>query len=316
LILEICGKYNEQLRYREAIALYNRAAALRPEDPEIRRQRAPRFLNTLQFEKAETDFAFCEAARPGTLDIAYRLGLSCYMAGRRDDAADWFSRAREYAVARNDPEMEAAALYWQTLAVAGTRGTFGSWLKFDFTRSIDHHWAYRDAIRLFCAAFGPGGICEGGLAACCTCGFLHRQRRKNPDYPACCEPSVRRSLQGKKPPDRRFFGIPYAKRNKLLEDEPGLNEPEQIQTASILSGSRKTLLEAAADLFRPPVPADDEERIMGGTIINYGVYRFYRYLGEKNRADETLRIILENDGFWPCYAYLAAWTDRAGEGYW
>jgi hypothetical protein len=54
------------------------------------------------------------------------------------------------------------------------------------------------------------------LAACRDCGFLRRQRRKNPDYPACCEAPVRRSLQGKKSPDRRFFGILRAKRDKLL----------------------------------------------------------------------------------------------------
>jgi tetratricopeptide (TPR) repeat protein len=264
LILDLCGRYNDQLRYREAIELYDRAVALRPEDPEIRRQRAPRFLNTLQFEKAEADFAFCEAARPGTLDIAYRRGLCCYMMGRRSDAGDWFARAREYALAGNDPEMEAAALYWQILAVARTRGKFGSWLNFDFARNIDHHWAYRDTIRLFCAAFGPGGILEGGL-----------------------------------------------------KEEPlGTIEPGPAKTGSVLSAGRKTLPEAAAGLFRPPVPTDDEEQIMGGTIINYGVYCFYRYLGEKDRAAETLRIILEKDGFWPCYAYLAAWTDRTGEGYW
>jgi tetratricopeptide (TPR) repeat protein len=251
LILEICNGYNDQLRYREAIELYNRAAALRPEDPEIRRQRAPRFLNTLQFERAETDFAFCEKAHPGTLDIAYRLGLTCYMMGRRRDAADWFVRAREYARAGNDQEMEAAALYWQILALAGIRGEFGTGPSFDFTRNIDHHWAYRDTLKLFCGIFGPGGVCEGG-----------------------------------------FNG-----------------EPGQPGTGPIPRDMRKSLLQAAAGLFHPPSPEDDEEHIMGGTIINYGVYCFYRYMGEMDRATETLKIVLENDGFWPCYAYLAAWTD-------
>ncbi|MDR2102384.1 MAG: DNA-packaging protein, partial [Treponema sp.] len=256
LILELCGHYNYQLRYREAIELYNRADSLHPEDPEIRRnvrrQRAPRFLNTLQFAKAEADFLFCEAHKPGTLDIAYRLGLTCYMMGRRSEAADWFARAREYARSGSDGEMEAAALYWQILTAASLRETFGPWLTFDFTRNIDHHWAYRNTIKFFYDAFGPGGICEGGLK-----GGLGKQ--------AAEKLSPRR---------------------------------------------REALLNAAAGLYRPPAPEDDEEQTMNGTILNYGVYRFYRYLGETDRAAETFKVILEHDAFWPCYAYLAAWTDR------
>jgi hypothetical protein len=57
------------------------------------------------------------------------------------------------------------------------------------------------------------------LATCCVCGFLRRQYRKNPDYPACCEPFVRRSLQGKKSPVRRFLGVLRAKRDKLLKSK-------------------------------------------------------------------------------------------------
>jgi tetratricopeptide (TPR) repeat protein len=251
LILELCNSYNYQLRYREAIELYNRAVALRPEDPDIRRQRAPRFLNTQQFKQAKSDFLFCETHKPGTLDIAYRLGLTCYMMGRRSEAADWFARAGEYARTGNDGEMEAAALYWQTLTAACLGEGFGPWLTFDFTRSIDHHWAYRNTIRIFCEAFGPGGICEGGLK-----GGLERKGTEN-------------------------------------------------------RGIREALLKAAAGLYRSPAPEDDEEQTMNGTILNYGVYRFYRYLGERDRAAETLKIILEYDAFWPCYAYLAAWTERA-----
>jgi tetratricopeptide (TPR) repeat protein len=251
LILELGNRYNYQLRYREAIDLYNRAAALRPEDPDIRRQRAPRFLNTLQFEKAKADFLFCETHKPGTLDIAYRLGLTCYMMGRRSESADWFARAREYARTGGDGEMEVAALYWQTLTAACLREKFGSWLNFDFTRNIGHHWAYCNTIMVFYEAFGPGGICEGGLKG----GLGRRGERLSP-------------------------------------------------------GVRKALLQAAVGLYRPPAPEDDEEQTMNGTILNYGVYRFYRYLGEADQAAETFKVILKHDAFWPCYAYLAAWTDK------
>jgi hypothetical protein len=61
---------------------------------------------------------------------------------------------------------------------------------------------------------GAAALFVNELAACCTCGFLRHQYRKNPRLMGCL-----RSLQGKKPPDRRFFGVLCAKRNKLLENK-------------------------------------------------------------------------------------------------
>jgi hypothetical protein len=56
-------------------------------------------------------------------------------------------------------------------------------------------------------------VYKDALAACCTCGFFALDAAKNPDYPASL-----RSLRGKKSPDRRFFGVLCAKRDKLLGD--------------------------------------------------------------------------------------------------
>jgi hypothetical protein len=50
------------------------------------------------------------------------------------------------------------------------------------------------------------------LAACCTCRFLRHFVPQKPRYMGSL-----RSLQGKKSPDRRFFGDLSAKRDKLLD---------------------------------------------------------------------------------------------------
>jgi hypothetical protein len=49
--------------------------------------------------------------------------------------------------------------------------------------------------------------------------FCAAGTRKNSDYPARYESSVRRSLRDKKSPDRRFLGVLRAKRDKLLENK-------------------------------------------------------------------------------------------------
>jgi hypothetical protein len=59
------------------------------------------------------------------------------------------------------------------------------------------------------------------LAACCACRFLRHFVPQKPQFTGSCEPLVRRGLQGKKSPDRRFFGVLRVKRNKLLAGERG-----------------------------------------------------------------------------------------------
>jgi hypothetical protein len=54
-------------------------------------------------------------------------------------------------------------------------------------------------------------FCIPGLAACCTCRFLRHFVPQKPRFMGCFG-----SLQGKKSPNRRFFGVLRARRNKLL----------------------------------------------------------------------------------------------------
>jgi tetratricopeptide (TPR) repeat protein len=155
LLLELAGLYNSQMRFREALELYDRAVALRPGDPALRRQRAPRLLNTLQLERAWEDFHFCEERNSGTLDLAYRLGMTCYFMGRYAEAVDWFAKARNCADREDNAEMAVAALYWQFSAGLDDAGTNKKrlnrqgWLNFDFSRDSGHHWAYAEAAQAF-----------------------------------------------------------------------------------------------------------------------------------------------------------------------
>ncbi|GHU10048.1 hypothetical protein FACS1894151_08990 [Spirochaetia bacterium] len=250
LLLKTASALNDQLRYRESIELYNRAIALRPDDPAGYRQRGPRLLNTLQFDRAYADFAFCEQKDSGTMDIAYRLGMALYMMARYPEAESWFAKSIQYSEAENNTEMVIASLYWRIFAQiqlspqSQTKPTFGPWLNFDFSRDVGHHEAYRDVVKLFCDSFGPAGIVPGGT-------------------------------------------------------------PSGGLSASV----RDTLLNAAAALYRLPDPNGGLTEALSTSMLNYGVYGFYRYLGEQEKAAQALKTVIDNDHFWICYAYLAAWTD-------
>lgn len=45
------------------------------------------------------------------------------------------------------------------------------------------------------------------------------------------------------------------------------------------------------------------------SIIGYGLYVYYQFLGMKGKAQKLLRAIIERDRFWISYGYLAAWQE-------
>lgn len=53
-----------------------------------------------------------------------------------------------------------------------------------------------------------------------------------------------------------------------------------------------------------------EQDDMDYAITAYGLCGYFRYNGQEELADDLLERILARDGFWPCFAYLAAWNDR------
>lgn len=45
------------------------------------------------------------------------------------------------------------------------------------------------------------------------------------------------------------------------------------------------------------------------SIIGYGLYVYYQFLGMQEKAQTLLRAIIERDRFWISYGYLAAWQE-------
>ena len=58
----------------------------------------------------------------------------------------------------------------------------------------------------------------------------------------------------------------------------------------------------------------DEKRLentedLDFSIIGYGLYVYYRFLGMDEAAQGLLREIIKRDRFWISYGYLAAWQE-------
>ena len=75
-----------QLRYREALTVYDQLLLQCPTDTALRRRRATRYINTLQPEKAISDLAQCRALGMPDSEVCYPLGIANYLAGRYEDA--------------------------------------------------------------------------------------------------------------------------------------------------------------------------------------------------------------------------------------
>ncbi len=134
-----------QLRYREAIGAYDKAASLLPGDIRAYRGRAGRYLSTLQPEKAKADFIRCLELGGDRLDCIYRIGLCDYYAGNYADSNAKFEEAMPLC----DDEMGIAVIYWHTLG--SFRGGGEPCLLKRYREGMDagHHTAYEKAVRLF-----------------------------------------------------------------------------------------------------------------------------------------------------------------------
>lgn len=49
-------------------------------------------------------------------------------------------------------------------------------------------------------------------------------------------------------------------------------------------------------------------------IVLYGVCGYLMHSGGREQSAELMENLLSRDGFWPCYAYLAAWNDGQRKG--
>ncbi len=117
-------------RYREAIAIYDRALDRHPEDARILRHRGHRFISLRRFESAVNDLEAAAALIDGLPDqvepdglpnsrniptstlhsnVWYHLGLSYYLKGDLDNAERAYRRCLEFSA---NPDMLSATSHW------------------------------------------------------------------------------------------------------------------------------------------------------------------------------------------------------------
>ena len=204
-----------QLRYREAIVEFTRAIDEKPDLMEGYRKRAPRYLNTLQVQKAKADFLRCRELGGTPEDVDYRIGLCDYMLGDLESARTIMAETFPHC---ND-EMGIACIYWHSICSLRLGEKPELMEKWHEDMDVGHHTAYR----LFA---------------------------------------------------------------RTLAGSVSLNE-----TLDILDGEE-----------------DDMEYV---TAL-YGVCYLLKADGRAGEFDEYIRKLLTRDGFWPCFAFLAAWIDKNG----
>lgn len=148
-LLELADALCWQLRFREAIDTLTQAVKLEPERMEAYRKRGPKYLDTLQFERALADYTRCEQADGVSVMSRYRIGMAHYLMWDFDTAIAAF--AESLAIAPQDDDMYIAALYWLVLSQlrAGKTDEAQKTLRQHYRPDmyVGHHTAYEKAMR-------------------------------------------------------------------------------------------------------------------------------------------------------------------------
>lgn len=134
-----------QLRYYEAIEVYTKAIAIEPDNITAIRQRAARYITTLQPMKAIRDFLRCRELGGDEMDVSYRLGICYYLV--QDYAAAMAELT--HCLPLCDDEMGIAVIFWHTLCAWRT-GTLPMLLyrSYHEDMQVGHHTAYAFAMKL------------------------------------------------------------------------------------------------------------------------------------------------------------------------
>ncbi len=142
--VELGKALSRQLRYREAAEAFSKALDEKPDEPDVLRLRAGRYLSTLQTEKARADLEKCLALGGEALDLHYRLGLCDYYAANYRRAMRHFEVCRPLA----DDEMGIAAIYWHTLCSYRCGEPASLLSAYHTGMKVGHHFAYEKAVRV------------------------------------------------------------------------------------------------------------------------------------------------------------------------
>ena len=222
-LLELADALCWQLRFREAIDALTQAIALEPARMDAYRRRGPKYLDTLQFERALTDYTRCEQADGVSVMSRYRIGMARYLMRKYQAAIAAFSDS--LAIAPQDDDMYIADVYWLVLSQlrAGKTDEAQKTLQQHYRPDmyVGHHTAYEKAMRVAAGA------------------------------------------------------VP-------MED-------------------------MLAEL-------DAEEDDLQFAMTAYGLCVLLETHGETEKADALREKLLVRDGFWFCFSYLAAYTDRGEAG--
>ena len=155
-LLELADALCWQLRFREAIDALTQAVKLAPERMEAYRKRGPKYLDTLQFEQALTDYTRCEQADGVSVMSRYRIGMARYLMEKYEDAINAFSDS--LTIAPQDDDMYIADVYWLVLSQlrAGKADEAQKTLQQHYRPDmyVGHHTAYEKAMRV-AAGFAP-----------------------------------------------------------------------------------------------------------------------------------------------------------------
>ena len=143
-LMDLAAALCRQLRYRDALEVYDMALVLYPDAREARLKRAVRLLTSLQVEKAIPELKRCRDEGETADEIGYRLGLSYYYAQRYPEAMEALAEAYPFY----DGEMGVATMYWHTMAAL--RYGADPALLHDFREDMDvgHHIAYKFVMSL------------------------------------------------------------------------------------------------------------------------------------------------------------------------
>lgn len=138
-----------QMRYREALLYYEKARQSRPNDYDILRRCAVRYMSTMQLEKAREILLHCLKVEGGDMwDITYKLACIDYYQGNYEVALQKFIEC--YAFCDGSDELIIAVIYWEIMCLVHlNRDITAAIDKFNEDMDVGHHYGYGKAVELF-----------------------------------------------------------------------------------------------------------------------------------------------------------------------
>ena len=136
--MKLAAALNFELRYKEALKVYDELAKAYPDEMQVFRQRAPRLINTLQPRRSIEDWRRSIELGADAADADYRCGIACYLAGEYHAAM----AAEERCFPAFTDEMKIAAMYWHTLAAWRAKEEPVLLKQYHTDMQVGHHTAY------------------------------------------------------------------------------------------------------------------------------------------------------------------------------